>query len=117
MTSFQVPIFPTFMSHWPDLRGHHLTYDLKTGYHWLRLVTTYTMFFPFFLEAPAQLGPNARGSAPTPLVPSKDAKWSVPARVKVKLKVDSEAKVRSHHLRSRIELGGVVKLQISQLGN
>ena len=31
-----------------------MTYDLKTGYRWFRLVTTYTMVF--FREALAQLG-------------------------------------------------------------
>ena len=80
LTSFyQVKIFPTFGS-LTYLRGHHLTYDLKTGYRWLRLVTTYTMFF-FSARLWLNYEPNATGGC-TPLVPSKDAKWPVPAGVK-----------------------------------
>ena len=60
--------FSRLLGHWPDLRGHQLTYDLKTGYRWLRLVTTYTMLLLFFCEALAQLRAKREGGAPIPLL-------------------------------------------------
>ena len=77
------PDFPRLLGHWPDLRGHHLTYHLKTGYRWLRLVTTYTMLFP---RGSSSIRGRTRGGShqPPPPVPSKDTKWPVPARVKRK---------------------------------
>ena len=41
-----------------------MTYDLKTGYRWLCLVTTYTMFF--FCEALAQLEAKREGERTPP---------------------------------------------------
>ena len=77
--------FSSLFATWPDLRGQvkwRLTYDLKFIYQSLRLAASYTLVF--FLQALAQSGTERHGGSNThtlPLVPWKDAKWLVPARV------------------------------------
>ena len=50
--------------HWPDLRGHRLTWDLIFGYQSLRLVTSNTLVF--FRRSSSISGEMARGVVPTP---------------------------------------------------
>ena len=74
--------FSSLFVTWPDLRGHWLTFDLKLIYQSLRLAESYTLVF--FREALSQSGAKRHGGGvvPSPLVPWKDAKWPVPARLK-----------------------------------
>ena len=72
------------LGHWPDLRGHRLTQDLKLGCQWLRVVTSNTLVFN---QSSSSIRSQTRGESrqpppPPPLVPWRMAKWWVPARVK-----------------------------------
>ena len=60
-----------------------MTYNLQIEYRWLGLVTIYTLFS--LRDSLAQLRAKREGVAPPVLVPSKDAKWPVPASVNLRL--------------------------------